>query len=275
MDDPLTTMADIEGDGLSTTKADREASLGFGDDLSAQADDPGTYGAGATAEGDDDAEGSTLALFEGDAGGLSLEQRRALVCLMKNRFVSAAGNPVEWPVIRDDWRLLKSRLNDMFLDLHLERQYEVAYKRKAVADGSAEFPTLLHDAPYTREETILLVFLRHRFRSDQMAGHEDVTIERDELVSHVATFRPAHATDRSRDEQRVNKAVDTLISARVLAKTNDAARLRISPVIAVLLPLPRLHELHEWLIGKNGSQESTDETGGADDADMIDAEATA
>lgn len=249
MDDPLTTMAGGDGEDLSTPEIDQEAIL--------------------------DAESSTLALFEGDAGGLSLEQRRALVCLMKNRFVSAAGNPVEWRVIREDWPLLKSRLNDMFLDLHLELQYEVAYKRKAVADGGAEFPTLLYDTPYTREETILLVFLRHRYRSEQMAGHEDVTIDRDELVSHVATFRPAHATDRSRDEQRVNKAVDSLISARVLTKTNDAARLRISSVIAVLLPLPRLHELHEWLIGRNGVQETADEIDGSAGAEATDAEVMA
>ncbi len=46
---------------------------------------------------DDDRESSfTLSLFEGDEGGLLLDQRKALVSLMKNRFISARTHPKEW-----------------------------------------------------------------------------------------------------------------------------------------------------------------------------------
>lgn len=209
----------------------------------------------------DEAQPSTLALFPDDSGGLSLPQRRAFVCLLKNRFVSAIGNPVEWRVIREDPEPFKSRLNDMFLDLHLDLQHEVAFKRQAASDGvGREFPTLLHDTAYTREETILLAFLRVRFQSERASGHEDVTVDRDEMLTHVASFRPAHATNRSGDAARTTNAVDNLIKAKVLGKTNDEDRLRVSPVIAVLLPLPRLHELFEWLMSQNGTvaDESTD-----------------
>lgn len=231
---------------------------------------------------DSEADQSTLALFTGDEGGLSLEQRRALVCLLRNKFVSATGNPAEWRVIREHSQLIKSRLNDMFLDLHLDVQHEVAYKRKVVSDGAADFPTLLQDTSYTREETILLVFLRHRYRTEQQAGHEDVTVERQELLDYIATFRPPHATDRSRDKARAEKAIDNMIASRVLAKTNDADRLRICPVIAVLLPLARLAELHEWLMAKNSGQQAAakDLAADADDGvedtdDVADAEALA
>ncbi|MGH3758610.1 DUF4194 domain-containing protein [Actinophytocola sp.] len=203
-------------------------------------------------------EGSTLALFEGDAGGLSLEQRRTLVVLLKNRFISAGQNPTEWRVIRENPLPIKARLNDMFLDLHLDVQHEVAFKRQAASDGGGkEFPTLLHDIAYTREETILLVFLRHRFQSERASGHEDVTIERDDLITHVASFRPAHATNRSGDESRATNAVDNLIKAKVLIRTNDTSRLRVSPVIAVLLPLAKLTELWEWLMNENGTEPAT------------------
>ncbi|GII95115.1 DUF4194 domain-containing protein [Sinosporangium siamense] len=212
---------------------------------------------------DSDADRSTLALFSGDEGGLSLEQRRALVCLMRNKFVSATGNPAEWRVIREHSQLIKSRLNDMFLDLHLDLQHEVAYKRKVISDG-ADFPTLLQNTAYTREETILLAYLRHRHRAEQQAGHDDVTVERQELLDYIATFRPPHATDRSRDKGRAEKAVDNMVASRVLTRTNDVDRLRISSVIAVLLPLARLAELHEWLIAKNGGQGTTAEDLGTD-----------
>lgn len=202
----------------------------------------------------DDEDGATLALFEGDAGGLSLAQRRALVALMKNRFVSADKYPAEWHVIREDPIPIKARLNDMFLDLYLDPHYEVAFKRQATPEGGGrEFPTLLHDTAYTREETILLVFLRHRFHSERASGHDDVTIDRDDMLAHVESLRPAHATNRSGDESRADKAIENLVRAKVLARTNDPARLRVSPVIAVLLPLPKLRELWEWLASENGT----------------------
>lgn len=195
---------------------------------------------------------STLALFEGDRGGLSLPQRRALVVLMKNRFVSAAQRPSDWRVIREDPEPIRARLNDMFLDLHIDYRYEVAFKRQAVSEsGLREFPTLLHDTAYSREETILLVFLRHRFQSEQNAGHDVVTVVEDDLVAHVASFRPASDKDLHGGKRAAANAVKSLVKAAVLMETNDPGRLRISPVIAVLLPLPKLHELWEWLVNEN------------------------
>jgi hypothetical protein len=210
---------------------------------------------------DEDGEGSTLALFEGDDGGLSPDQRRTLVALLKHRFISAEHNPAEWRVLRADPRPIKARLNDMFLDLHLDTTFDVAYKRQAVSEGSGrEFPTLLHDIAYNREETILLVFLRRRYHSERATGHSDVTIEEAELLSHVATFRPPQATDREGDRQRAVKAVESLVRARILTRTNDQARLRISPAVPALLPLTRLRELKEWLVAENGGA-STPEPG--------------
>ena len=202
----------------------------------------------------DPEDGSTLALFEGDTGGMSLEARRALVTLLKHRFVSAHDNPTEWRVIQQNAAPIKARLNDMFLDLYIDPAAEVAFKRQAASDsGNREFPTLLHDIAYSREETILLIFLRQRFQSERNAGHEDVTVERDDLIAHVASFRPGHATNRSGDEARVNNAIDNLVKAKVMAKPHDSDRLRVSPVISVLLPLPRLHELLEWFMRENGT----------------------
>jgi hypothetical protein len=201
---------------------------------------------------------STIALFEGDRGGLSLAQRKALVVLMKNRFVSATQRPNEWRVIREDPEPIRGRLNDMFLDLHIDYRYEVAFKRQAVSEGGGrEFPTLLHDAAYNREETILLVFLRHRFQSEQNAGHDVVTVLEDELLAQVASFRPASDKDLHGGKKAAQNAVKSLIKADVLMETNDPGRLRISPVIAVLLPLPKLHELWEWLVNENSDAPTT------------------
>jgi hypothetical protein len=211
-------------------------------------------------------EPTSLALFEGDEGGLTLEQRKTLVAILKRRYISAAQNPAEWRTLLQSQSLIKSRLNDMFLDLHVDTTYEVAFKRQAVREDGARFPTLLYNQPHTREETIMLVFLRQRFRSERSAGAEDVLVDREDLVEHVTRFRPAHATDRAGDARRSENAVDSLRRAGILLKTADEHRLRISPVIEVLLPLPRLAELLDWLIGRNTALDSDSAEGDTDGA---------
>lgn len=210
---------------------------------------------------DDDEEGSSQALFPGDDGDLSLLERRALVALLKNQFLTSADNPTEWRTIREDTLTFKRLLNNMFLDLEINLQYEVAYKRQAASEsGGKEFPTLLRDIAWGREDTILLAFLRHRYQSERAAGHDTVTVDRDDMVAHVASYRPATATNRSGDESRANNAVDNLIKAKVLARTNDTSRLRVSPVLPVLLPLPKLQALLEWLQTSNGTDTVTADT---------------
>jgi hypothetical protein len=197
-------------------------------------------------------EPTSFSLFEGDEGALSLDQRRTLVLLLKHRYISAALQPSEWRTLLDSQAILRARLNELFLDLHVDLHYEVAFKRQAHGEGGDRFPTLLHDVSYTREETILLVLLRQRFRSERANGHEIVIVDRDNLLDNVEHFRPAHATDRSGDARRSAGAVESLVKARILAKTSDANRFRISPVIEVLLPVERLSELLEWLAEQNG-----------------------
>jgi hypothetical protein len=234
----------------------------------------------ARADADDPADTTTavesFSLFEGDEGGLTAAQRRTLVLLLKHRYVSAALQPAEWRTLLASQSLIRSRLNDLFLDLHVDLHYEVAFKRQALGEGGEKFPTLLHDVAYTREETILLVLLRQRFRSERANGVDIVLVDRDNLVDNVAHFRPEHATDRFGDARRATAAVDSLAKARVLLKTSDPDRFRVSAVIEVLLPIERLTELWEWLVEQNAApaappaDDSTAADGTVDDAPAAD-----
>ncbi|MBY0175873.1 DUF4194 domain-containing protein [Curtobacterium herbarum] len=221
-------------------------------------DAPGAYEHAAESERDE----STFALFEGDEGRLDEPQRRALVALLRHPYVSARTHTDEWRAVLDAEHQLRSRLNDLFLELHVDRDREVAFKRQARSESTRRgFPTLLRDAPYTREETIVLVYLRMRLRADARPGPDQVVVDRAEILGHVSGFRPATATDRTRDEARVAKAIERLVTARVLLKTTDPDRFRIASVIEVLLPLERLVELDRWLTSTALRNATTD--GGA------------
>ncbi|OIQ85796.1 hypothetical protein GALL_323450 [mine drainage metagenome] len=223
-------------------------------------EEPDLYGdAAGEHEGED---GTSLALFPDDEGGLTLGQRRALVSLLRNRYISAATHPEEWRTLLEARVIIKGRLNDLFLDLHLDLTESVAFKRQAVPEVTGRFPTLLYDIAYTREETILMVFLRQRMHSERAAGNEDAIIDREELITYVSGFRPDSATNQSGDAKRTENAIDALVKAKLLFKTSDPERLRIAPVIAVLMPLGRLQELLEWLIDSGASKSELVEASG-------------
>lgn len=217
---------------------------------------------------DDEAEpevSSSLSLFEGDTGGLTLAQRKTLVTLLKHRFITAARQPVEWRALLDSEELLRSRLNDLFLDLHLDRNRQVAFKRQALPEGGGRFPTLLHDNAWGREETILLIFLRTRFRSERHNGADDVIVDRDELLERVAQFRPTHATDAAGDQRKTENAIDALKRTGILVKTSDEHRLLVSPVIEVLLSVEKLQQLLDWFLSRNDHTGEADAGTGHDD----------
>jgi hypothetical protein len=196
----------------------------------------------------------TVALFEGDEGGLEVDQRRALVVLLKQRFITARTHPREWRALTRNPRPIRARLNDLFLDLHLDAEREVAYKRQVTPEGGGRpFPTLLYDVPWGREDTILLIYLRSRFRSEQAAGAERVFVDREDMLEFVDQHRPEHATDQAGDAKRAAKAIETLYKAGLLIGPSTADRFEISNAIEVLLPLQRLQQLLAWLQAQNGS----------------------
>lgn len=193
----------------------------------------------------------SLSLFEGDEGALTLEERQCLVHIMKNHLLAKEKHPKEWATLLARTRLLKSRLNDLFLDLEVDQERGVAYKMQVRSEVPGRFPPLLRDAAYTREETVLLVFLRQRYMTERSGGMERVRVDRQECLDAVARYRPAHATDVTGDLTKAKNAVESLRSAGVLVKTSDEERLEVSPVIEALLPLPQLRALVEWLVREN------------------------
>lgn len=199
-----------------------------------------------------DLDDASVSLWEGDEGGLEHAQRLALVTLLKQRFISARTHPRDWRVLVEHERVLRARLNDLFLDLQIDRAREVAWKRQAVPETGSRFPTLLYDAAWSREETLVLVHLRDRLRAGMAGGDSRVYIDREDLIEYVTSFRPAHATDESGDEKRARNAVVSIVKTGLLIGTATDDRFEISEAVEPLLPLELLRELLEALQRANG-----------------------
>lgn len=202
---------------------------------------------------DESTDPTSLAMFEGDNSKLYPEQRRCLHAVMKNRYISEDRHPEHWALLLDSRDIIESRLNELFFELYLDRDHQVAFKYQAVSDTGDPLPSLLRDASHTKEETIVMVFLRQRFFAQRQEGEDVVFVERQSLLDEVADQRPEHSTHRAMDEKRALKAIDGLATAGILLKTKDPDRFRISPIIEVLLPIEKLRSLWTWLMTQNGT----------------------
>lgn len=210
----------------------------------------------------------SLAMFEGDTSSLFPEQRRCLHALLKQRYLSADKHPEHWAVLMASHEVIKSRLNDVFLDLHIDRTHQIAFKRQATADAEP-LPTLLRSGTHTKEETIVMVHLRRRFFTQRQEGDEAVFVDRQTLLDEVADMRPDTATNRAMDQSRATTAIDNLVSAQVLLKTGDPDRFQISPIVEILLPIEKLRALWTWLIEANGGQAERHDDDRDDTADEM------
>ena len=216
---------------------------------------------------DDEADQTSLAMFEGDTGTLFPEQRRCLHALLKHRYISAERHPEHWAVLIANQDVIKSHLNNLFLELDVDRNFQVAFKRQASTETGDALPSLLRDISHTKEETIMLMSLRQRFFAQRQEGEDIAFVDRQVLLDEVAEQRPEHSTHRAMDHKRSAKSIDALASAGVLLKTADPDRFRISPIIEVLMPIERLNALTTWLMAQNGTVAPASDDADAEDTD--------
>lgn len=195
----------------------------------------------------DDSDG---ALFDGDQGQLDAKLRILLVKLLKNRYLSAEDNSDEWDLLIENQDLLRSRCHDLLLELVIDVNYGVAFKRQADSDEGASWPTLLHDVPYTREQTAVLLFLRGAYRNHINKGETAAFVDREEMLAEVETYLPQEETQRARSSKSTLTAIEHLCRIRILLRTDSPDRFRISPIIEVILSVDVLRHLERLLMGE-------------------------
>jgi uncharacterized protein DUF4194 len=244
--------------------ADVEASAGKAD---APTDDP--FIAPVAAEDDE------AALFSGDTGTLPVEVRQTFVRLLTDRYVSAARQPALWRTLLANQGVLESRLHDLFVHLVVDHDRGLAYKRQ-VREAAVEVPVLLRDTPYTRTETVILVYLRAEYQREQGVGSDDVRVDLESVEEAVLSFLPAAEPNRGSRQKEVRSALARLVRDGLLAEESQG-RYRVLPVIEVVLSVPRLEGLVAWLTaqgsleGDDGTTDQTDD--GADDRTDLDEDA--
>jgi hypothetical protein len=180
--------------------------------------------------------------FEGDTGKLPQDTRRTLVQLLAGPVVDGQRSPKIWDLVVRDEAVLRSRLHDLYLELVLDREHQVAFLRQVVSD-QVDVPILLRRNTLSFIETALLLFLRLRLTESDSQG-ERAVLSPQEMLEHLKVYERSDNVDQARFARQCESAVEKakkLGLLRKLAGSNE--RLEVSPALKLIFPAEEIERL--------------------------------
>ncbi len=182
------------------------------------------------------------ATFAGDSGQLPLDTRRVLVQLLLGPSVDATRQRRLWPVLLRDEAVIRSRLHELFLELVVDVEQQVAFTRQVVAE-EIDAPVLLRKSNLTFLETALVLFLRQRLTQADAQG-ERAVVAADEMQAHLGVFERVANPDQARFGRQVGAAIEKakkLSLVRLLP--GGQQRFEVSPTLKLLFPAEAIQAL--------------------------------
>ena len=172
-------------------------------------------------------------LFTGDTGELALDTRRALVLLLSGPSLDGQRHTKLWPVFLRDEDVIRRRLADLFLELVIDRDLQVAFTRQADT-GDLEAPRLLRRAHLTFIDSLLLLFLREQLTRAETHGGRAV-VSRDEIIENLNLYERTGNTDKAGFTKRIDASIEKIKKHNILQKIRASDnRFEVSPALKLL-----------------------------------------
>lgn len=172
-------------------------------------------------------------LFLNDSGELPLEARRVLVQLLMGPSIDARRHSKLWSALIQNEAAIRSRLAELFLDLVIDRDIQVAFTRQAET-GDLEVPRLLRRVQLTFIDSVLLLYLRQRLMQAEAQG-ERAVVSTAEIMEYLSLYERSANTDRAGFIKRIETAIEKIKKNNVLQKLHAANdRFEISPALKLL-----------------------------------------
>ncbi|MCB1851445.1 MAG: DUF4194 domain-containing protein [Gammaproteobacteria bacterium] len=190
----------------------------------------------------DEALESADALYPGDSGELSLDARRVLVLLLAGPSLDGQRHSRLWPILIRDELAIRSRLAELFLQLVIDREQQVAFTRQADT-GELEVPLLLRRANLTFIDSVVLLLLRQRLTQAEAHG-ERAVIATDEIVEFLSVYEQTGNTDRALFMKRISASIEKIKKQSILRKIRASDdRFEISPTLKLLFSAEEIQAL--------------------------------
>lgn len=200
--------------------------------------------------------------FAGDVGTLPADARRVLVRLLLGPAVDARRHEKLWAALKRHQIVLRSRLHDMFLDLIVDDESQVAFLRQVTSE-EVDIPILLRRASLSFLESVLLLFLRQRLtQSDAQA--ERAVVDTVEILEYLKAYERSDNVDSSRFGRQMDQAIEKAKKLGVLLKLpGTEGRFEVSATLRLLFSVEDIKALTEvyrkYIPGETGDQDSAEE----------------
>ena len=171
----------------------------------------------------------TAPRFDGDTSALPNS-----VCYARQELIAAphvSSRSKNWAVIEAEETLLRSRLSEVKLLLEINRETKHAFTRQ-VSENDPRQRNLLRAQSLSLAGSVLALFLRLKHLS---SPDETAVVERQEMIDHLLTFRPARDTDEAGFVKKADAAINQLETRRLIRRVGTSDRYAVHSVIASLL----------------------------------------
>lgn len=179
-----------------------------------------------------DLEDETSAGPSGSLGGALVDDsRRVLVHLLQGPFLDGRKDPSRYAQLLRDRAAIEHRLADLFLDLVVDEDAQVAFVRQGEDDPDA--PKLLRRLTgLNRLDSVLLLVLRQMLLTQSSRGQRTVVSEA-EIQQALAAYRRSTSTDEAGFAKEVRTSIGKLQRAGLLDEQGEDVE--VSPVLRLMI----------------------------------------
>lgn len=164
-------------------------------------------------------------------GRLVDDSRRVLVALLQGPFLDGRKDQARYAQLLRDRAAIEARLADLFLELVVDDDAQVAFVRQSEDDADA--PKLLRRLTgMNRLDSVLLLVLRQTLLTQSSRGQRAVVSEQ-EIEQALAAYRRTASTDEAGFAKEVRASIAKLQRAGLLDEQGDA--LEVSPVLRLMI----------------------------------------
>jgi len=187
---------------------------------------------------------AAMPLFEGDTGSAPEIVRRVLVQLLAGPSIDKRRHPNLWPALLANVEAVRMHLANLFLNLELDPQLEVAFTRQADS-AEIDIPQLLRRRNLTLLESALLLHLRSELGQAQARG-ERAVVSIPDLEVHLAVYERLDSGDRAGFGKRIKAAIERMRDHSILQKIRGSEdRCEIAPTLKLLFSLEQVEGLRD------------------------------
>jgi len=198
-------------------------------------------------------------LFEGDMGELPLDTRRVLVQLLSGPSLDGRRHSKLWSVLLRDENIIQRRLADLFLELVVDRDLQVAFTRQ-YDTGDLEDAKLLRRSQLTFIDSVLLLYLRQQLAQAESHG-ERAVVSKDDIVENLGIYERTGSTDKAGFDKRVHASIEKIKKNNIIQKIRGSDdRFEVSPTLKLLFSAEEIQALTKIYehIASDGLQEHAD-----------------